>query len=83
VFGKERINHLLQIRTISKMGNTKNLFKKALSIILFAISTMLWSQTTKSEDYVNTYMGNISHLLVPTFPIIHLPNGMLLVYPER
>ena len=28
-------------------------------------------------------MGNISHLLVPTFPTIHLPNSMLRVYPER
>jgi len=34
-------------------------------------------------DFVNTYMGNISHLLVPTFPTIHLPNSMLRVYPER
>lgn len=34
-------------------------------------------------DYVNPYMGNISHLLVPTYPTIHLPNSMLRVYPER
>ena len=34
-------------------------------------------------DYVNPYMGNISHLLVPTFPTIHMPNSMLRVYPER
>lgn len=34
-------------------------------------------------DYVNPYMGNISHLLVPTYPTVHLPNGMLRVYPER
>lgn len=34
-------------------------------------------------DWVNPYMGNISHLLVPTFPTIHLPNSMLRVYPER
>ena len=34
-------------------------------------------------DFVNPYMGNISHLLVPTFPTIHLPNSMLRVYPER
>ena len=34
-------------------------------------------------DEVNPYMGNISHLLVPTFPTIHLPNSMLRVYPER
>lgn len=37
----------------------------------------------KPVDYVNPYMGNISHLLVPTFPTIHLPNSMLRVYPER
>jgi len=34
-------------------------------------------------DYVNPHMGNISHLLVPTFPTIHLPNSILRVYPER
>lgn len=34
-------------------------------------------------DYVNPNMGNISHLLVPTFPTVHLPNSMLRVYPHR
>lgn len=34
-------------------------------------------------DYVNPYMGNVSHLLVPTFPTIHLPNSLLRVYPQR
>ncbi|TKG92863.1 glycoside hydrolase family 92 protein [Puteibacter caeruleilacunae] len=34
-------------------------------------------------DYVNPYIGNISHLLVPTFPTIHLPNSMLRVIPAR
>lgn len=33
--------------------------------------------------YVNPYMGNISHLLVPTYPTVHLPNSLLRVYPER
>ena len=28
-------------------------------------------------------IGNISHLLVPTFPTVQLPNSMLRVYPER
>lgn len=32
-------------------------------------------------DYVNPYMGNISHLLVPTYPTVHLPNSMLRIYP--
>ncbi len=34
-------------------------------------------------DYVNPYIGNISHLLVPTYPTVHLPGSMLRVYPER
>lgn len=34
-------------------------------------------------DYVNPYMGNISHLLVPTYPTVHLPNSMLRVIPQR
>ena len=42
------------------------------------------SSSPKSPvDYVNPYMGNISHLLVPTYPTVHLPNSMLRVYPER
>ena len=34
-------------------------------------------------DYVNPYIGNISHLLVPTFPTIQLPNSMLRVSETR
>ena len=34
-------------------------------------------------DYVNPYVGNISHLLVPTYPTVQLPNSLLRVYPER
>ena len=41
------------------------------------------ANTTEPVDYVNPYVGNISHLLVPTFPTIHLPNSMLRVYPVR
>ena len=56
-----------------------------------ALATMLGAcnavqskaQLETPVDYVNPYMGNISHLLVPTFPTIHLPNSMLRVYPER
>ena len=38
---------------------------------------------TDPVDYVNPYIGNISHLLVPTFPMVHLPNSMLRICPER
>jgi predicted alpha-1,2-mannosidase len=34
-------------------------------------------------EYVNPYIGNISHLLVPTFPTVHIPNSMLRFYPDR
>lgn len=34
-------------------------------------------------DLVNPYVGNISHLLVPTYPTVHLPNSFLRVYPQR
>ncbi|TFG89299.1 MAG: glycoside hydrolase family 92 protein, partial [Candidatus Atribacteria bacterium] len=64
--------------------------KTAKMIIVILVSiTMNYScadaQTLLVEpvDYVNPYMGNISHLLVPTFPTVHLPNSILRVYPER
>ncbi|MCF8392127.1 MAG: glycoside hydrolase family 92 protein [Bacteroidales bacterium] len=41
------------------------------------------SRQNEAVDFVNPYMGNISHLLVPTFPTIHLPNSLLRVYPQR
>lgn len=34
-------------------------------------------------EHINPYMGNISHLLVPTYPTVHLPNSMLRIYPNR
>jgi len=54
-------------------------------IILFFLLPLAGKSQTGKEpvDHVNPYMGNISHLLVPTFPTIHLPNSILRVYPER
>ena len=34
-------------------------------------------------DYVNPYIGNISHLLVPTFATIQLPHSLMRIYPTR
>lgn len=34
-------------------------------------------------DYVNPYAGNISHMLMPTYPTVGLPNGMMRAYPNR
>lgn len=52
-------------------------------LLSFTISTLLAQTSKEPVDYVNPYIGNISHLLVPTYPTIHLPNSMLRVYPER
>lgn len=39
--------------------------------------------TLEPVDWVNPYMGNISHLLVPTFPTVSRPNGLLRMVPDR
>jgi predicted alpha-1,2-mannosidase len=43
------------------------------------------AQTIKKTpvDYVNPYIGNISHLLKPTVPTVHLPNSMFRFSPQR
>lgn len=41
------------------------------------------ARDTEVVDYVNPYMGNISHLLKPTYPTVHLPYAMMRFYPNR
>lgn len=41
------------------------------------------SAEKEPADYVNPYIGNISHLLVPTYPTVHLPNSMVRFVPLR
>lgn len=59
----------------------KNFLFVCLALAFLSCSSAKQSKTP--VDYVNPYMGNISHLLVPTFPTVHLPNSMLRIYPER
>ena len=40
-------------------------------------------QKKEPVDYVNNRIGNISILLVPTFPVTHLPNSMLRMIPAH
>ena len=65
----------------------KSIRKTALIIGVFSFfvlgSVSYAKEKTEPVDYVNPYMGNISHLLFPTYPTVHLPNGMLRVYPGR
>ena len=65
--------------------NNNNYFTR-ISLLLVLLCTCLQANSSPAEspvDYVNPYMGNISHLLVPTYPTVHLPNSMLRVYPDR
>lgn len=64
----------------------KKYFYPLLGCILpLAFFTGLANAQIKKQpvDYVNPYIGNISHLLVPTYPTVHLPNSLLRFYPER
>lgn len=56
--------------------------KQIVSCIASLLAVFCMAQK-QPADLVNPYMGNISHLLVPTFPTVHLPNSMLRVYPVR
>ena len=59
---------------------------KRLTLTLLTVALFFMSGCVKDfdpVDYVNPYAGNVSHLLVPTFPTVQLPNSMLRVYPER
>ncbi|MDR1499791.1 MAG: GH92 family glycosyl hydrolase [Tannerellaceae bacterium] len=38
---------------------------------------------TEAVDFVNPLIGGISHMLVPTFPTVGLPNSMMRVFPVR
>lgn len=55
---------------------------KHLLLSLILLPCFMYGQK-QVVDYVNPYIGNISHMLVPTYPTVHLPNSMLRVYPIR
>ena len=62
----------------------KNLFFffTALLCVGCSIAPMAYS-VKEPVDYVNNRIGNISILLVPTFPTTHLPNSMLRMIPAH
>lgn len=62
----------------------KNLKSVGLFVsLLFCSSLTAGAATLEPVDYVNPYIGNISHMLVPTFPTIQLPNSLMRIYPTR
>lgn len=66
-----------------------NKFKKILSLASLSMLAVLVTGCSSTEgqpepvDYVNTYVGNISHMLVPVHPTVSLPHSMLRVFPMR
>ena len=53
-------------------------------MIAVALGAFLLTEKPKAYvDYVNPYIGSISHLLVPAYPTVHLPNGMVRAVPLR
>ena len=67
------------------MSVSKRLIINVALFLAVASGSILTGCRSEKEpvDYVNPYIGNISHLLVPTYPTVHLPNSMLRVYPRR
>lgn len=57
--------------------------RAALVAAMMCVATGMWGTELECVDYVNPYIGNISHLLVPTFPTIQLPNSLMRIYPTR
>lgn len=57
--------------------------RAALVTAMMCAATGMWGAELECVDYVNPYIGNISHLLVPTFPTIQLPNSLMRIYPTR
>ena len=58
-------------------NNLKNL------LVAFLLLPLAATAKTAPVDYVNPYIGSISHLLVPCYPTIQLPNSLMRVYPSR
>lgn len=51
------------------------------SFIFFLL--IVFGEILTPVDYVNPKMGTISQILVPAYPTVNLPNGMLRFYPRR
>ena len=63
-----------------------NKYFKAVALVCAATIVAACGQKdekTEPVDYVNTYIGHVSHMLVPCYPTVSLPHSMLRVFPCR
>lgn len=68
---------------MNKLKNPIVIFIFTFTLLFSGVMDSVAQLEKQPVDYVNPYIGNISHILVPTFPTIHLPNSMLRVIPSR
>lgn len=61
----------------------KKFLKNAFAAMLASAFVGCMAPEKEPVDYVNPYVGSISHLLVPCFPTIQLPNSLMRIYPTR
>ena len=61
----------------------KQIFRRLMAVAVVSTIALTACDSGKKEpvDMVNNRIGNISHLLVPTYPTTHLPNSMLRMNP--
>lgn len=52
-------------------------------LVVLAVTASRPEKTKSPVDYVNPYIGSISHLLVPVYPTVSLPNSMVRAVPMR
>ena len=60
----------------------KNIFSRIAIVAAVALASCGGNER-EVVDYVNNRIGNISHLLVPTYPTSQLPNAMLRMNPDH
>lgn len=69
--------------TIKRILLTILTFTTYATLHLSLVAETAHTKEKEPVDYVNPYMGNISHMLVPTYPTVHLPNSFLRMTPAR
>jgi putative alpha-1,2-mannosidase len=60
-----------------------NTLVKSIPLVLLATAGAASAQPKGPVDYVDTRIGTTSHMLVPTFPSIKRPNGMVRIVPPN
>lgn len=60
-----------------------NAMKHRLTALILIFITLIMNAKENFVEHVNPKIGGISHLLVPTFPNVQLPNSFVRFYPIR